>query len=244
VAKTFSPKQLKIAELLAAGLSQVKAAEQAGVSRITVIRWLKIPEFQAKVSELSRKLQESQSEAFAEATKANVRQGIMGQQEMLLLFSSIARDSDSKVGDRLKAAELLSKMLGFNEPKRYQEPPAVPSKPFGSAEMSHRLDILKSTVIVASQFLAERAIHSAGEGNIQDAAAVLSRSFDLAKQCTIDVPQAANTLVREGYVVLTPVEYSRLLRLLPEGQKSSQSAQQPLDFDRVISIRWVKRKSG
>jgi hypothetical protein len=241
VSKGFTTQQLKAAQALASGLSQVKAAKESGVSRITVIRWLKIPEFKAKVTQLSKKAEEAETEAFVEVTKEKVRRGAITSTELVELFSGIVRDQEARLGDRIRAGEALARWLGIGESKRYEQPPVLPAKPFGNAEMSHRLDVLRSKAIVASEFLVEQAVQSASQGDIQEATAVLSKSLDLASECVFDVPFAANALAKEGFVILNPAEYSRSL---PDGQKSSQHLLQPLDFDRVFGWRWQKRQKS
>lgn len=242
----FTPQQVKAAQALASGLSQSKAAKEANVTRITVIRWLKNPEFARKVDDLRGKAEKASDSAFVQVTKEVAKKqvkaaGGITSNDLIELLAKVARDEECRVADRIKATEVLGRWLGLGESKSYQQPPAVPSKPFGSAEMSHRLDILKSTAMVASQFLTEQAIRSASEGRIEQAAAVLSKTFSLASECVADIPIAANTLAKEGFVILSPAEYSRLL---PDGQKSSQHLLQPLNFDRAFCWRWLKRKSS
>lgn len=237
----FSPTQIKGAQALARGLNQSAAAREAGVARNTLILWLKKPEFRKKVKELSEKAQKAESEAFVEATKTRVRAGAVTSNELIELFSEIVRDPECRLGDRIRAGEALARWLGLGESRRYQQPPVLPSKPFSNSEMSQRLDTLKAKAVVASEFLLEQAVESGARGEIQEASAVLSRSLDLAADCVAEIPIAANTLAKEGFVVLSPVEYSRLL---PEGQKSSPHLLQPLNFDRTFGWRWLKRKSS
>jgi hypothetical protein len=242
----FTPQQIKAAQALASGLSQGKAAKESGVTRITVIRWLKKPEFCRKVQELRGKAEKASDSAFVQTTKEVTKKqvkaaGGITSNDLIEILAKVAKDEECRVADRIRATEVLGRWLGLGESKPYQQPPAVPSKPFGSAEMSHRLDILKSTALVASQFLAEQAIQSASEGRIEQAAAVIAKSFDLANGCVADIPIAANALVKQGFVILTPAEFSKLL---PDGQKSSQHLLQPLSFDRSFGWRWIKRKSG
>jgi hypothetical protein len=222
-------------------LNQSAAAREAGVARNTLILWLKKPEFRKKVQELSQKSEEAQTEVFVETTKTRVRAGAVTSNELVELFSQIVRDTDCRVGDRIRAGEALARWLGLGESKSYQQPPVLPSKPFGTAEMSHRLDVLRSRSIVAAEFLVQQSVESASQGALQEAAAVLSKSLDLAVNCISDIPLAANVLSREGFVVLSPSEYSRLL---PDGQKSNPHLLQPLSFDRAFGWRWLKRQKS
>jgi hypothetical protein len=235
----FSPKQIKGAQALARGLSQVAAAREAGVARNTLILWLKKPEFRRKVHEFSKKAEQAESEVFVEVTKTRVRAGAVTSNELIELFSEIVRDEECRLGDRIRAGEALARWLGLGESKRYQQPPVLPSKPFSNSELGDRLDTLKAKAIVASEFLVEQAVQIAADGGIQEASAVLSKSLDLANDCVADVPLAANTLAKEGFIVLSPAEYSRLL---PDGQKSNIHLLQPLNFERAFAWRWMKRQ--
>lgn len=236
----FSQKQVQAAQALARGLTQVAAAKEAGVARNTLILWLKKPEFRKKVDELSRKAEKAETQAFVEVTKTRVRNGAVTPNELIELFSGIVRDEECRLSDRIRAGEALARWLGLGENKRYQQPPVLPTKPFSNSEMSHRLDILKSQAIVASEFLVNQAVEIAGHGDVQNATAVLSKSLDLASECVTDVPTAANFLLKQGFYVLTSSEYDRLI---PEGQKSS-ALLQPLNFDRTFSWRWLKRQKS
>lgn len=236
----FTPQQIRAAQSLASGLPQGKAAKEAGVSRITVIRWLKNPEFKCKVEELSRKVEAVETQTFVQETKQRVRSGAVTLSETIDLLSEVIRDRDCKLSDRLKAADTLGKWLGWGDGKRYVQPPELPLKPFNHAEMTHKLDVLKSQAVVASGFLIEQAVTHAAQGDFQEATTVISKSVDLACECVADVPTAANVLAKQGFRILTSSEYDRLIT----GDQKSSALLQPLNFDRTFSWRWLKRQKS
>lgn len=240
--KGFTQKQLQAAELLARNLSQVKVAAEIGTSRTTIIRWLKQPDFCKKVESLRQKAEQVSTRAFVEVTKERVKCGAITLNETIELLSSVVRDEDCRLSDRLKAAEVLGKWLGWGNGKKYVQPPELPSKPFTHAEMSRKLEVLKSQAVVASQFLIEQAVTNAAQGDdIQVSTSVIAKSVDLADSCTFDLPSAANLLSKQGFIILSPTEYDRLL---PEGHKSVPHLLQPLNFDRAFGWRWLKQKSS
>jgi transposase-like protein len=237
----FSPTQIKGAQALARGLNQSAAAREAGVARNTLILWLKKPEFRKKVDELTRANNTAETEAFTEVAKTRVKNGAVTPNELIDLFSGIVRDQDARLSDRIKAAENLARWLGLTEPRRYRQPPVLSNKPLSNSEMAHRVDCLKSKALAISEFLIDQSLEIAAEGDLQQATSVVSRALDLAHECTPDIAIAANTLAKEGFVVLTLPEYSRSL---PDGLKSSPHLLQPLNFDRAFSWRWLKRQKS
>jgi hypothetical protein len=231
----FSSEQLKAAQALASGASQGKAAEAAGVTRITVLRWLKKPDFRTKVTELTRQFHQAQTESFVESAKQSVSQGAVSQQELVELFSGIVRDEDNRLSDRLKAGQCLGRWMGLDDGGLNQvQPPELPLEAFSNEELCKRLDILKSQAVVASQFLMQLAAQKAANGETQEAMAVMSRALDLATECVDDLALAANVLSNKGFAVLSRQEYQRLNP--PEGAY-------PLAFDRLLpgTINGVKK---
>jgi tyrosine-protein phosphatase YwqE len=123
VAESLTPQQILAAQSLALGQSQGVAAQRAGVTRITVVRWLRKPHFKQKVQEFKREIEEIEGESFREAAKEvgedireNVRK-ILDQDGLKLLASEMAQNEEFSPMVRLKAAAQLGKWLGMEAPK-------------------------------------------------------------------------------------------------------------------------------
>ncbi len=230
----FTQEQLKAAEALASGASQSRAAEVAGVTRITIIRWLKKPDFRQKVEDLTRKLHLAQSEIFVESAKERVQEGALTRDELVSIFSAILRDEDKRLGDRIKAGQCLGKWMGLENGNVLASPeaPELPLEAFGEQDLCKRLDILKSQTIVAAQFLVQQALQKAASGELNEAVAVLSRALDLASDCVHELPQAANTLAKKGFIVMSKGELA-----------DAYSGEIPVEYtyDRLFSWAYQKR---
>ena len=234
VSNGFSQGQLRAAEALASGATQGKAAEVAGVTRITILRWLKNPDFRNKVQELTRQFHLAQSEAFVESAKEQVQDGAVTKSELISIFSSILRDEEKRIGDRIKAGQSLAKWMGLENGNGITEPkpPELPAEAFREEDLCKHLELLKSQAVVAAQFLVQQALQKAASGEIQEAVAVLTRSLDLASDCVSELPQAANTLSKKGFVVLSRGELSEI---------ASEKIPSELAYDRLFSWHYQKR---
>ena len=228
----FSSQQLKVAQYLAVGETQKEAGQKAGVSRSSVIRWLKVPAFRQKVEELTAQYHLTQDETFIEAARESVEDAITPH-ELVVYFSGILRNENVRISDRLKAGQCLGKWMGLEDGALNRvEVPELPSEPFAEAELCQRLDLLKSQAVAASQFLMEQAVQKAASGESQEAVMVMYRALDLADHCIDDLPQAANVLSKKGFGVLSKYEYQSL-----NPPKDSSPA-----FDRLFSWSYMKHQ--
>jgi hypothetical protein len=234
VSNGFSEEELKAAQSLASGASQRRAAEAAGVARITIIRWLKKPDFREKVESLRQQFHLAQSEAFVDSAKGRVDEGAVTRHELVSIFSSILRDEEKRIGDRIKAGQSLAKWMGLENGNGITEPepPELPAEAFREEDLCKHLELLKSQAVVAAQFLVHQALQKAASGEIQEAVAVLSRSLDLASDCVSELPQAANTLAKKGFVVLSRGELSEI---------ASEKIPSELAYDRLFGWHYQKR---
>ncbi len=123
VSEALTPQQILAAQSLALGQSQSVAAQRAGVTRITVVRWLRKPHFKQKVQEFKREIEKIEGESFREAAKEvgetireNVKK-ILTPDELKAMLSDMAQDLDLSPTLRLKAATQLGKWIGLEAPK-------------------------------------------------------------------------------------------------------------------------------
>ncbi len=123
----LTPQQILAAQSLALGQSQGVAAQRAGVTRITVVRWLRKPHFKEKVQEFKREIEEIEGESFREAAKEvgetireNARK-ILDQDGLKLFASEMVQNEELSPMARLKAAAQLGKWLGMEAPKPAQD---------------------------------------------------------------------------------------------------------------------------
>ncbi|HEY9615097.1 hypothetical protein [Allocoleopsis sp.] len=117
--ESLTQQQLIAAQTLALGQSQGVAAERAGVTRMTVSRWLRKPIFKRKVDEFKREIEEIEGESFREAAqevgetiRENVKK-ILTPDELKAMLSDMAQDEDLSPTLRLKAATQLGKWHGM-----------------------------------------------------------------------------------------------------------------------------------
>lgn len=123
VSEALTPQQILAAQSLALGQSQGVAAQRAGVTRITVVRWLRKPIFKQKVQEFKREIEEIEGESFREAAqevgesiRENVKK-ILTPDELKAMLSEMAQDVDLSPTLRLRAAAQLGKWMGLEAPK-------------------------------------------------------------------------------------------------------------------------------
>lgn len=120
---SLSPQQVLAAQSLSLGQSQGVAAQRAGVTRVTVCRWLKLPLFQQKLEELKREIQQIEGSAFTEAVeevKKNIKQStskILAPDDLKLKLTEIIEDPDTSTSLRLKAIAQLGKWFGLDQQK-------------------------------------------------------------------------------------------------------------------------------
>jgi len=237
VSQGFTKEQLKVAQAPACGDTQKEAGRKAGVSRSSVIRWMKLPYFRQKVKELTEQYHTTQDETFIEAARESVEAAVTPQ-ELVGYFSSILRNDDVRISDRLKAGQCLGKWMGLEDGALKQvEVPELPLEAFAEDELCQRLDLLKSQAVVAAQFLMQQAVNKAACGETQEAVMVMYRALDLADQCIDDLPQAANVLSKKGFGILSKLEY---LNLKPP----ENSPENPIfpAFDRAFSWTYFKHQ--
>ncbi len=106
----LSPVQIRAAELLAKGHSHQSVGTAVGVSRRTIIRWLKQDDFKnlsfGLISRPSPSLKPSERPSESpESKKSLTADDLVG--DALLAVQGILRDPDARNGDRLSAARLV-----------------------------------------------------------------------------------------------------------------------------------------
>ena len=123
VAESLNPQQILAAQNLALGHTQGVAAKEAGVTKITIVRWLRKPHFKEKVQGFKREIEQIEGESFKEAVKEvgetireNVKR-ILTPDELKVLLSDMAQDLELSPMLRLKAASQLGKWIGLEAPK-------------------------------------------------------------------------------------------------------------------------------
>jgi phage terminase small subunit len=100
-----TPRQRKVIESLVATGDVRQAAQTAGVSRTSIYRWMRNPDFH-------RALKETEAEALANLSRALVR---LGEQATQTLQATLA-DTSLPVGIRVRAAEVvLSRLIQLRE---------------------------------------------------------------------------------------------------------------------------------
>ncbi len=118
----LSPEQLRALELLATGKSQTATADEIGVSRRTVVRWTKNPEFKQALTGLgSNQFVINQDAIEPEIIKPQKSQLSIRERLNSLIpaiidtTEGILKDPDTRTSDRLKSAAMLAKWSGLED---------------------------------------------------------------------------------------------------------------------------------
>jgi transcriptional regulator with XRE-family HTH domain len=117
---SLSPPQIKAAELLAKGHSQQEVGDAVGVSRRTILRWLKQEDFKnLSFGLLGRSVQPPQlvqrpSERRRQSGSLTAQDLVQG---ALLAVQDILSDQEARNCDRLKAAALVGDWAGLSQQK-------------------------------------------------------------------------------------------------------------------------------
>jgi hypothetical protein len=118
----LSNQQLKALEVLSKRGTYQEAASAAKVSRRTVIRWTKIPEFKEQLGNFSKARIKAASEIIQDQGKIEIEDLVP---KALAKVRDILEDSDSRRSDQLRAAEIIGKWAGLGQVQ------GVWSKPVG-----------------------------------------------------------------------------------------------------------------
>jgi hypothetical protein len=108
----LSNQQLKALEVLSKRGTYIEAANAAKVSRRTVIRWAKIPEFKEQLGNFSKARVKVASEVIKEQEKLEIEDLVP---KALAKVRDILEDADSRRADQLRAAEIIGKWAGLGQ---------------------------------------------------------------------------------------------------------------------------------
>jgi hypothetical protein len=118
----LSPEQLQALELLSSGHSQVSVANQLGVSRRTVVRWMSKPEFKQALTGLgSNQFVINEDALEPEIIQPQKCSGSIRERLNRLIptiideTEAILKNPDTRTADKLKSAAMLAKWAGLEE---------------------------------------------------------------------------------------------------------------------------------
>ena len=114
---SLSPQQIRAAELLSKGHSHQAVGESVGVSRRTILRWLKQPDFKNLSYGLVGRSSQPPPQQSPQPSQERRRQSTSLTpedlvQDALEAVQSILMDSEARTCDRLKAAALVGEWSG------------------------------------------------------------------------------------------------------------------------------------
>jgi hypothetical protein len=112
----LSPQQIRAAELLARGHSQQAAGESVGVTRRTILRWLKQEDFKNLSYGLVGRVQSPPQPLQRSPERRQQSSGLTPQdlvEDALVAVRDILQNPDSRSSDRLKAAALVGEWSGL-----------------------------------------------------------------------------------------------------------------------------------
>jgi transcriptional regulator with XRE-family HTH domain len=114
---SLTPPQIRAAELLAKGHSQQEVGDIVGVSRRTIVRWLKQEDFRNLSFGLLGRVAQSPQQAPQRFPESRKQSNELTPQDLvcdaLEAVRDILQDSDSRNCDRLKAASLVGEWSGL-----------------------------------------------------------------------------------------------------------------------------------
>ena len=122
----LTPRQIRAAELLAKGHSQQSVGEQVGVSRRTILRWLKEQDFKNLSYGLLGRSAEPPKKSVSERSPRSPRhrnslkaEDLVG--DALEAVQSILQDPDARIPEKLKAPALVGQWSGLKRRGRLDE---------------------------------------------------------------------------------------------------------------------------
>jgi hypothetical protein len=115
--KKLSSDHLRAAELIAEGTNFALVADQLGVSRRTIDRWLLRPDVKQHLAQLQQRKMQANQESLASKYQRSIEQlAGLG----ITTVATILKDPDAKKGEKLKAVELVAKWYGLDSPIKHQ----------------------------------------------------------------------------------------------------------------------------
>lgn len=113
----LSPQQIQAAELIARGYSHQEVGDAIGVSRRTILRWLKQQDFRDLSFGLTNRAPQSVHQRASERPVQSIQSDDLRIEDLvpdaLSAVREILRDPDSRNCDRLKAASLVGEWGGL-----------------------------------------------------------------------------------------------------------------------------------
>ena len=108
----LSDQQLKALEILSRNGTQDQAAKAVNVSRRTIIRWTKLPEFKEGLGATSKNRIEKTVEIIKQKEDLEIEDLVP---KALQKVRDILEDSEARKSDQLRAAELIGKWAGLGQ---------------------------------------------------------------------------------------------------------------------------------
>jgi hypothetical protein len=129
----LTPNQIRAAELLSRGHTQLEVAQSIGVNRKSIQRWLKQQDFKnlsyGLVGRASAAPQPPHQQAPQRPPESQRQPSKLTPQDLiedaLCAVQSILIDPDTRVGDRIKAAALVGQWTGLGQPAQMVEMQAL-----------------------------------------------------------------------------------------------------------------------
>lgn len=121
---SLTPPQIRAAELLGKGHSQQETADLIGISRRTIVRWLKQEDFKSLCYGLIGRSPSPQQPPQRSPERHKQSDTLTAQDlvdDALTAVKDILQDPDSRNVDRLKAAALVGDWVGLGDRERMQE---------------------------------------------------------------------------------------------------------------------------
>jgi hypothetical protein len=118
----LTPEQLQALDLLSSGKSQSAVADDLGVSRRTVVRWMSRPEFRQALDGLGSNQFVINPDAIEpeiikpQSSRFSVRERLNGLIPVIVdECEAILKNPDTRTADKLKSAAMLAKWAGLED---------------------------------------------------------------------------------------------------------------------------------
>lgn len=108
----LSDQQLKALQILSKNGTQDEAARAANVSRRTIIRWTKLPEFKEGLGATSKNRIQKSVEIIKQKEDLEIEDLVP---KALQKVRDILEDNEARKSDQLRAAELIGKWAGLGQ---------------------------------------------------------------------------------------------------------------------------------
>lgn len=119
----MTEQQTEAIRLLAKGLANAEVAKQLGIAERTIYRWYKNAEFTSALEQAKSSVVAAVVESAAEDVNAEIKKLLP---LAIKTLQDVLTDSEKRVSDRLRAADIVGRWSGISTPQQQKESQVSP----------------------------------------------------------------------------------------------------------------------